>query len=502
MAMPLPQWMLFPCNAIGNYVTFVRLACRTPWNLTNSQGLLSEDGGLDGVGTLTPLWDCWHCHVFVVVFGSAFLQYLVRASTGDMLKYVVLINSMGASTLLIGMLDSMQSVADILLNFAGYAHLTQLLLSRSPRLCLNIGAALFTCGAAGISFSASLGAGVCAFSIYFVASYLLSLGLGMFWTVWAPRLRREGCKAMQSVWGNELDMSAKMAQMQVVTRYPSGALAPILVTSLLGVGGRDGQIGLAFAYGACVVLFWLLCCASGVMVESNPKRQSGAGRAGQDGQNATSLGTPPPRSVPSLSWFDVLPSWCGHLAAKCGLCNLCPQARGQLSRQYLELGLFLSMTEAVRGGYARVIALKALTTGMSPHELALVLAVVFWTATSTFWLSDIADSGRRRASVLSFALLGAGHAGLGLSTSLHGVLASAVLFGIGEGMSTGLRALVQSDYSIDDRGILALKRDRAERSESGFFGENQRNMFASFCNVWKDATSVLNALVFSATSLA
>ena len=47
----------------------------------------------------------------------------------------------------------------------------------------------------------------------------------------------------------------------------------------------------------------------------------------------------------------------------------------------------------------------------------------------------------------SFSVLGSGHFMLGLSSSYSGVLVASVLFGLGEGISTGLRALNKRDYN-------------------------------------------------------
>merc|ERR1712007_109155 len=128
-------------------------------------------------------------------------------------------------------------------------------------------------------------------------------------------------------------------------------------------------------------------------------------------------------------------------------------------------------------------------------ELAIVLAIAFWTATLCFWLSDIADTGRRRAGVLSFTLLAAGHAGLGFSSTMRTITASAVFFGIGEGFSTGLRALVGNDYCLHDDSLVASKKDRASRSATGYFDEQQCLSFRAMCGVWADATIVMNALI-------
>lgn len=187
---------------------------------------------------------------------------------------------------------------------------------------------------------------------------------------------------------------------------------------------------------------------------------------------------------------------------RCGVCDLEQEAQGQLYGMWFQCGLFSSLTEVVRGGYARVIALLLLTLNLGKEEcnreLALVLATAFWTATLCFWLSDLADSSRRSAGLLSFAFLGVGHAGLAMSTTLHHIILSAVFFGIGEGISTGLRALVGNDYSLHDECLVASQVDRQpgrSTRDSGHFDEKQCLSFKAFVGIWADVSIVINSVV-------
>mmetsp|Transcript_81089 Transcript_81089/g.153946 ORF Transcript_81089/g.153946 Transcript_81089/m.153946 type:complete len:515 (-) Transcript_81089:69-1613(-) len=471
--------MLFPCAALARYWSFLYRAWSTPWALVASTTTAPMEEALlkDSPGVTRT---CCSCRVLIAVLGTAFLQYTVVSATSDMLKYVVLVDVLKASTLQIGLIDTIQSVLDFITSLAGLGIFKAYLLARSPHRCLYLGLLLTVAGLAGIGSSCTVGLSWAALLTYFLANFVLSEGLDFFWTVWTPRFRRDGVHdiEMQYGTGGDMDVSAKMGQMQVVTRYPAQALAPLLMTSLLGIAGSQ-LAGVAVAYSAVALICIILVFAAGAIMP-RPK-------ASAPGKSAKKKTMP-------LSWFDVLPRCVGDLAASCGVCKLPAEGRGQLFRQWFECGVFNSMTEAIRGGYTRVIALKALKSGMSPADLALILAVVFWTATLFFWLSDVADSGRRNGAVWSFLLLGLGHTGLGLSTTTPYLLASAVLFGLGEGMSTGLRGVVKNDYVVRN-GVLAARKDRVGRSEEGYFNEEQRNAFSTLTNIWSDATLIINGLI-------
>jgi len=209
--------LAFPCRALGRYWDFTKLACATPFApaaATIQEPLLSPDGRVEAA----PRARAGSCKVFPVVFGSAFLQYTWSSGVGDFLKPLVLVKTLGANTFEYGLLDAMQSVLDVVLKLLGWTLYQQSLLLKSPRGCLALGVAFALLGLAGVCVALSLGAGTSGIACFFFANYLLTQGREMFWTVWSPRLRKDGGRVMSKVGAHgPVDVSAKMTQFQVVT---------------------------------------------------------------------------------------------------------------------------------------------------------------------------------------------------------------------------------------------------------------------------------------------
>eukprot|EP00747_Dinoflagellata_sp_TGD_P172185 gnl/TRDRNA2_/TRDRNA2_208037_c0_seq1.p1 gnl/TRDRNA2_/TRDRNA2_208037_c0~~gnl/TRDRNA2_/TRDRNA2_208037_c0_seq1.p1 ORF type:complete len:186 (-),score=23.96 gnl/TRDRNA2_/TRDRNA2_208037_c0_seq1:42-599(-) len=99
--------------------------------------------------------------------------------------------------------------------------------------------------------------------------------------------------------------------------------------------------------------------------------------------------------------------------------------------------------------------LCALTMGLPQADLKELVVVVFSLSACFFWLSDSSSSENssnghveRIQGLMSFFLLGAGHALMGVANNFHGLLISALLFGLGQATSTGLRTLRKDDVRM------------------------------------------------------
>ena len=249
------------------------------------------------------------------------------------------------------------------------------------------------------------------------------------------------------------DNGAKVAEVQVLCRFAAAAVAPLGAAALLEA------TSIAISYAACVAVFTLLSVVMACLVgfkkgeaEGDEKAKKGNREKEGDEKNGEKS-----QEKTVLGWADVLPAKNILGADVCDRCLFgsrqiaqpSPPARGRFAGHFMRAGLFTSFTTSVREGYARVICLRAVTMGLSHAELSSVLFIVSTTAVAGFWLSDTAKGpreSRRRAAALSFLVLGLGHLAMGLAQDVTALKASAVLFGLGEAMSTGLRALVKQDY--------------------------------------------------------
>lgn len=212
-----------------------------------------------------------------------------------------------------------------------------------------------------------------------------------------------------------------------------------------------------------------------------------------------------------LRWSEMLPAWvypwCCHnkedkddniplLGGKNSSCKV-----GRFSSAFFHGGMFGSLTEIVRGGYSRIISLRVLTMNkrdmggisISNRELlGRILSIVGLTAMSSFWLSDIADSNRNLAAYSSFLVLGIGHFCLSFASTPNEFYVSAVVFGIGEGLSCGLRALVKQDY-LHEHGPL---REIITKNDGD---DNKRKMLRRQINnkisIWTDMTLLVDSFV-------
>jgi len=103
-------------------------------------------------------------------------------------------------------------------------------------------------------------------------------------------------------------------------------------------------------------------------------------------------------------------------------------------------------------------------------------------------------------------VLGLGHLGLGLSTSYNGVLISAFLFGIGEGMSTGLRDVNKKDYRNKNGPLGDLSRkfitnklkmigmNYTDSTEVEYKAKLLRNKIQGLAGPWADWCGILNSI--------
>eukprot|EP00746_Dinoflagellata_sp_MGD_P143937 gnl/MRDRNA2_/MRDRNA2_76693_c0_seq1.p1 gnl/MRDRNA2_/MRDRNA2_76693_c0~~gnl/MRDRNA2_/MRDRNA2_76693_c0_seq1.p1 ORF type:complete len:543 (-),score=86.14 gnl/MRDRNA2_/MRDRNA2_76693_c0_seq1:25-1578(-) len=130
-------------------------------------------------------------------------------------------------------------------------------------------------------------------------------------------------------------------------------------------------------------------------------------------------------------------------------------------QEFLVANLFSLCTDLVRAGYAQTLNLKALqASGITKEDTTITLsvssvfAVVFGLIVPKLIRDgDIVGFRRfsngmysiKRAAVPSFAVLALGHLTLACSGSLVPLLISGVFFGLGEGLSAGLRLVVTNN---------------------------------------------------------
>lgn len=244
--------------------------------------------------------------------------------------------------------------------------------------------------------------------------------------------------------------------------------------------------------------------------------------------------------------------------------NESTRRRGGASRSgvsWLHCAAMNVFSEVLLCGYSRLFCLCALTAGSSYSQLASALATARAVAAATFWLADIAIVDRRLAATLSFAVLTAGHVGLAfvghnyhgkveyecsislfqsssvtlftfcmsvmtivitcwlhpyclrlpfqLPKPLHvslnchralGLLACAVTLGLGEGLSTGLRELIQEDYhqAIDPLGVTIISSGSSIGNSNGdkmSSTQVQKQQDRNRVSNWTDAARMGNAML-------
>jgi hypothetical protein len=329
-------------------------------------------------------------------------------------------------------------------------------------------------------------------SVYVFGVFLINRGINLLWNTCSVAFKDHGKRRIELFEAEDEeqvaicpaentrgDIDAKVMQLQVMCRFAAGSIGPLLATHVLFERT-------SYAYGVLVLIVAALGAAMAIVVRRIDKDES-------------------PNQVTDIkvqvNWRMVLPF---------RLISGLPQPYdGHFNTPWFQSGLLIAFTEVVRGGFTRVLCLRALSMGLSQREIALALAVVGGTAVSSFWLSDIADRNRRLAAVISFTVLGLGHLGLSLSTSLNGVLFSSVLFGLGEGFSCGLRALNASDCRHRDGPMGHLSRTFVSVSVSETDIENNtdkkveieskdaeivRRQVQSMTGIWLDIGGLFNSL--------
>jgi len=328
-------------------------------------------------------------------------------------------------------------------------------------------------------------------SVYVFGVFLINRGINLLWNTCSVAFKDHGKRRIElfEVEDEEQvaicpaentrgDIDAKVMQLQVMCRFAAGSIGPLLATHLLF------ELTTTYAYLVLVVIVAVLGAAMAIVVRRIEKNES---------TQVTNVNS-------NVTWRMVLPV---------RLISGLPQPYdGHFNAPWFQSGLLIAFTEVVRGGFTRVLCLRAISMGLSQKEIAIALAVVGGTAVSSFWLSDIADRNRRLAAVISFTVLGLGHLGLSLSTSINGVLFSSVLFGLGEGFSCGLRALNASDCRHRDGPIGQLSRDFVSVSDienntdkeieaeiESKDAELVRRQVQSMTGIWLDIGGLFNSLM-------
>jgi len=353
------------------------------------------------------------------------------------------------------------------------------------------GAVLYCLGAITLVISSYGKSCMLSLSVYVFGVFLINRGINLLWNTCSVAFKDHGKRRIElfEVEDEEQvaicpaentrgDIDAKVMQLQVMCRFAAGSIGPLLATHLLF------ELTTTYAYLVLVVIVAVLGAAMAIVVRRIEKNES---------TQVTNVNS-------NVTWRMVLPV---------RLISGLPQPYdGHFNAPWFQSGLLIAFTEVVRGGFTRVLCLRAISMGLSQKEIAIALAVVGGTAVSSFWLSDIADRNRRLAAVISFTVLGLGHLGLSLSTSINGVLFSSVLFGLGEGFSCGLRALNASDCRHRDGPIGQLSRDFVSVSDienntdkeieaeiESKDAELVRRQVQSMTGIWLDIGGLFNSLM-------
>jgi len=118
----------------------------------------------------------------------------------------------------------------------------------------------------------------------------------------------------------------------------------------------------------------------------------------------------------------------------------------------LEVLVFNALSEVVRGGWVRILNLRALELQLHVSDIARLTALITIVRSCFFWLSAVAGTSKAISGVLSFAFLGMGYVAIGFSSCLAALVVSAALIGLGESIATGLRNARKNEL----RGILRV----------------------------------------------
>ena len=379
--------------------------------------------------------------VLPVIFAPMFILEIQDSAGRNALSYVLLKSIIDNSSLslVVGVTDAIISCMSIAIKLDGRWNRFMSSVADRPSGAIT-GAVLYCLGAITLIISSYGKSRMLSLSVYVFGVFLINRGINLLWNTCSVAFKDHGKRRIELFEAEDEeqvaicpaentrgDIDAKVMQLQVMCRFAAGSIGPLLATHVLFERTT-------YAYLVLVVIVAVLGAAMAIVVRRIDKDES---------TQVTNVNS-------NVTWRTVLPV---------RLISGLPQPYdGHFNAPWFQSGLLIAFTEVVRGGFTRVLCLRALSMGLSQKEIALALAVVGGTAVSSFWLSDIADRNRRLAAVISFAVLGLGHLGLSLSTSLNGVLFSSVMFGLGEGFSCGLRALNASDCRHRDGPMGHLSR--------------------------------------------
>lgn len=422
--------------------------------------------------------------VLVVIFTPMFILELQDSAGRNALNYVLLqsIISSSSLSLVVGVIDMIISCLSLALKLDGRWNRFMSSVADRPSGAIT-GAVLYCLGSTILAMISGGKFRILSLSVYVFGVFLINLGINLLWNTCSVAFKDHGKRRIELFEAEDEeqvamcpaenirgDIDAKVMQLQVMCRFAAGSIGPLLATHLMFQRPMD-------AYLVLVAIVAALGVAMAIVVRRIDKDES------------TQV-----KVQSNVTWRMVLPIGGGL-----------PQPYdGHFNAPWFRSGLLIAFTEVVRGGFARVLCLRALAMGLSQKEIAIALAVVGGTAVSFFWLSDIADRNRRVAAILSFTVLGLGHLSLGLSTSLNGVLCSSVLFGLGEGFSCGLRALNASDCRHRDGPMGHLSRTFVSVSDSDKDKETEietkdaelvRRQVQSMTGIWLDIGGLFNSLM-------
>uniref|UniRef100_A0A7S4MSJ2 Uncharacterized protein n=1 Tax=Odontella aurita TaxID=265563 RepID=A0A7S4MSJ2_9STRA len=524
-------------GTLRRYTSFVAAIARTsffcPSDCDDDTGVYSVHQHSEGC----------HTSILVAVFAPAFAKYALSTAISDVLRYAILVSTVGVAKndlpLIIGACDALCAVGDVLLRVQGSWDMAKARLVGNKSGPITA-AAIYCVGVATVISSAmELGCGTdtdmveptgtgalqeshglkCntyfyALALYTIGSYLMRIGHGLLWNVWTQTFKHHAEKRLVAIntseeedsleeEGNQdssganrailldFDIQGKLSQLQVLLRYAACSVAPPCAAYLLSCTNQSPTA----VYSIVGLCFLLLCCCIAKIVELIGENKESNSSASQRIRPIQSSARSAARLV---SWSEMLPK-------RMASCLHPPSAThtesgplvvsgnssyaGRFSSSFFHLGAFISLTEIVRGGYTRVLCLMVVTSDLSHADLSHALSVTGTLALSTFWLSDLADRNRKLAASISFAVLALGHFALAFSSSIVGFLLSAAIFGLGEGASTGLRALLKQDY-LHENGPLG-------ESSTGHDAEGRRlrRQVVNKTGIWSDVTLIANSLV-------
>ena len=413
--------------------------------------------------------------VLPVIFTPMFILELQDSAGRNALSYVLLQSIIRSSELsfVVGVIDMILSCLSLALKLDGRWNQFMSSVADRPSGAIT-GAVLYCIGSVTLAIISGGKFRILSLSVYVFGVFLINRGINLLWNTCSVAFKDHGKRRIELFEAEDEeqtpicpaenrrgDIDAKVMQLQVMCRFAAGSIGPLLATHVLFKLTT-------YAYLVLAAIVAVLGLAMAIIVRRIEKEES-------------------PNQVTDIkvTWRMVIPIGGGL-----------PQPYdGHFNAPWFRSGLLIAFTEVVRGGFTRVLCLRALSMGLSQKEIAIALAVVGGTAVSFFWLSDIADRNRRVAAILSFTVLGLGHLSLGLSTSLNGVLCSSVLFGLGEGFSCGLRALNASDCRHRDGPMGHLSRTFVSVSETeSKDAELARRQVQAMTEIWVDIGGLFNSL--------